>query len=231
MNESYLIHYGVKGQRWGIRRYQNEDGSLTLEGRKHLKKEIKRENRLAYTLGQTATTYGRALAYSNKKLAKAQKKADKANASDAYQTKRRTRRLNKDLDIEKEVNANLDAAYKRSSSAAESHAKALVEKYGKENVKDIAYKDVKTTKGNTIRVMNEKVSKGSNYALSALTAVGATVVGAMGGVGYIATPAGKNARGKYQYDIARTNSVVARSAMYKKPRQKTKTEVVHYIRA
>lgn len=30
----YLAHYGVKGQKWGVRRYQNEDGSLTDEGRK-----------------------------------------------------------------------------------------------------------------------------------------------------------------------------------------------------
>ena len=29
-----LYHYGVKGQKWGIRRYQNEDGSLTEEGKK-----------------------------------------------------------------------------------------------------------------------------------------------------------------------------------------------------
>lgn len=27
-----LAHYGVRGQRWGIRRYQNEDGTLTEEG-------------------------------------------------------------------------------------------------------------------------------------------------------------------------------------------------------
>ena len=27
-----LYHYGVKGQKWGIRRYQNPDGSLTEEG-------------------------------------------------------------------------------------------------------------------------------------------------------------------------------------------------------
>ena len=32
-NEDYLAHHGVKGQRWGVRRFQNEDGSLTAEGR------------------------------------------------------------------------------------------------------------------------------------------------------------------------------------------------------
>lgn len=29
-----LYHHGIKGQKWGIRRYQNPDGSLTPEGRK-----------------------------------------------------------------------------------------------------------------------------------------------------------------------------------------------------
>lgn len=32
---SYLIHHGVQGQKWGYRRWQNEDGSLTPEGREH----------------------------------------------------------------------------------------------------------------------------------------------------------------------------------------------------
>ena len=31
----YLAHYGVKGQKWGVRRYQNPDGSLTELGREH----------------------------------------------------------------------------------------------------------------------------------------------------------------------------------------------------
>ena len=34
MNE--LMHYGILGQKWGIRRYQNKDGSLTPKGRKRL---------------------------------------------------------------------------------------------------------------------------------------------------------------------------------------------------
>lgn len=33
--ESYLAHYGVKGQKWGVRRYQNEDGTRTSLGKKH----------------------------------------------------------------------------------------------------------------------------------------------------------------------------------------------------
>lgn len=34
INNLELYHHGIKGQRWGVRRYQNEDGSLTSEGRK-----------------------------------------------------------------------------------------------------------------------------------------------------------------------------------------------------
>lgn len=29
----FLCHYGVKGMKWGVRRYQNKDGSLTPEGK------------------------------------------------------------------------------------------------------------------------------------------------------------------------------------------------------
>ena len=32
---NYLMHYGVKGMQWGIRNYQNADGTLTAEGRAH----------------------------------------------------------------------------------------------------------------------------------------------------------------------------------------------------
>ena len=33
-NTNELYHFGIKGQKWGIRRYQNEDGSLTPAGKK-----------------------------------------------------------------------------------------------------------------------------------------------------------------------------------------------------
>lgn len=34
-----LTHHGVLGQKWGVRRYQNPDGSLTSAGKKHYKKD------------------------------------------------------------------------------------------------------------------------------------------------------------------------------------------------
>ena len=35
MENSMLLHYGIKGMKWGVRRYQNKDGTLTAAGKKH----------------------------------------------------------------------------------------------------------------------------------------------------------------------------------------------------
>ena len=34
MERTYIQHWGIKGMKWGVRRYQNKDGSLTPAGRK-----------------------------------------------------------------------------------------------------------------------------------------------------------------------------------------------------
>lgn len=39
----YLAHHGIKGMRWGIRRYQNPDGTLTDAGRKRYASVLKKE--------------------------------------------------------------------------------------------------------------------------------------------------------------------------------------------
>lgn len=38
-NNDELAHWGIKGMKWGIRRYQNKDGSLTPAGKKHREAE------------------------------------------------------------------------------------------------------------------------------------------------------------------------------------------------
>lgn len=34
-HQQYIAHHGIKGQKWGVRRYQNPDGTLTPEGRRY----------------------------------------------------------------------------------------------------------------------------------------------------------------------------------------------------
>lgn len=36
MNDTWLVHHGILGQKWGVRRFQNKDGSLTEAGKKHI---------------------------------------------------------------------------------------------------------------------------------------------------------------------------------------------------
>lgn len=43
MMNNYLQHYGIKGMKWGIRRYQNKDGSLTSAGKRRYDRDV-REN-------------------------------------------------------------------------------------------------------------------------------------------------------------------------------------------
>lgn len=64
----FLIHYGVPNQKWGVRRYQNEDGTLTEEGKVHYgyydrKDGTKDYKRLQKDAANDAKEYARAKAF------------------------------------------------------------------------------------------------------------------------------------------------------------------------
>lgn len=52
-----LCHHGVKGQKWGVRRYQNKDGSLTKAGKDRLSKMSDKELQDAIKRAQLERRY------------------------------------------------------------------------------------------------------------------------------------------------------------------------------
>lgn len=112
-----LYHHGIKGQKWGVRRYQNEDGTLTADGKiryggnaRNIQRDLNRlDKEKAYTIGDIDTA--------TRKLGKETRKIDKYKDIKSEEWKQRHQAkadsAAKDKDEYEKRYAELDADTKR----------------------------------------------------------------------------------------------------------------------
>ena len=130
MSDNELMHYGVLGMKWGIRRYQNADGSLTAEGRRHAKQEYKADNKKAFELGKEAMINRQIKGIAKNQLKKAEAKLEKNPDSE---------KANTEYEIRKMLLGDAEKASAAADKAMNTHHAELVKKYGKDAVSNIKY--------------------------------------------------------------------------------------------
>lgn len=176
-----LTHWGINGMKWGRRRWQNEDGSLTEEGRRHYGiKERREESRAKERL--------------EREKAKAQFKVTRAEADARVKIAKEQAKANADMQsqIAKE-NAKAQAKVARENAkAARENAKADAKKakaMGQSQV-DIAKQDVKGVTSEAkqetkrakiaaqVQIQDDRVKAIQNNMFRKLVLGGAAVAGA-----------------------------------------------------
>lgn len=110
-----LMHFGVLGMKWGIRRYQNYDGSYTKKGLEHYRKSEKRYNN-AKSAYDNAKLYGK-----NTKAAKSELNAAKHQLKKDYKQLKLDKRADQGKRLYQEgrtITQNVQNASVRESATA-----------------------------------------------------------------------------------------------------------------
>lgn len=154
-----LYHHGIKGMRWGVRRFQNEDGTLTAQGRQRYKDyRSDQSTRRSLTRHVAADkknlkARGEAMNEVTKNYNDAQEQMRKASSKVFISGKKRQELMDEAAanltkageELEKR-RADLNRAeriYNKDAEALFKHVDDMTKKYGSENVKSLDTKKVK----------------------------------------------------------------------------------------
>lgn len=193
-----LKHYGIKGMKWGVRRFQNFNGTLTDEGKKRygssanprraMRKDIKADMERAYNVGKSGTYMGYASTYAEKTATKTKQRYEKALRNDPTELYRSTRIKRIKSEAAEKTRKEINAEYERLLKEVKDDVTRLKEKYGDEAVKDITY-NKKTGK------MKEQTTTGKEVAGYILADVGAYAIGNLVGLPIVPIAYKKSASG------------------------------------